>query len=37
MAYESLLQTLKNLDNTYGVSGDESAVAAVLRKEMKGL
>ena len=37
MAYESLLQTLKNLDNTYGVSGDESAVAAVLRKEMEGL
>ena len=37
MEYESLLQTLKNLDNTYGVSGDESAVAAVLRKEMEGL
>lgn len=37
MAYESLLQTLKNLDNTYGVSGDEAAVAAALRKEMEGL
>lgn len=37
MSRESILQTLMNLDNEYGVSGDETAVAAVLRKEMEGL
>lgn len=37
MAYDSLLKTLKNLDNTFGVSGDETAVAEVLCKEMEGL
>lgn len=37
MSKESLLSTLKHLDNTYGVSGDETAVAAVLRQEMEGL
>ena len=37
MVNKILLDTLSHLDNAYGVSGDETAVAAVLRKEMEGL
>ena len=34
MSNSTLLNTLIHLDNEYGVSGDEPAVAAVLRQEM---
>lgn len=37
MKENTLLNTLMNLDNAFGVSGDETDVAAVLRKEMEGL
>ena len=37
MSNSTLLNTLIHLDNEYGVSGDETAVAAVLRQEMDGL
>jgi endoglucanase len=37
MYRETLLETLKHLDGEYGVSGDETGVAAVLRQEMEGL
>ena len=37
MSNSALLNTLIHLDNEYGVSGDETAVAAVLRQEMEGL
>jgi len=37
MKNNSLLQTLYNLDNAFGVSGDEGDVAQVLKKEMEGL
>ena len=37
MENSTLLNTLMHLDNEYGVSGDETAVAAVLRQEMEGL
>lgn len=33
----SLLNTLKNLDNVFGVSGDEEMVAKAFAKEMEGL
>lgn len=33
----TLLKSLYNLDNTFGVSGDEEEVAEVLRAEMEGL
>lgn len=33
----NLLKSLFNLDNTFGVSGDEEEVAEVLRAEMEGL
>ena len=33
----SLLKSLYNLDNAFGVSGDETEVAGVLFKEMEGL
>jgi putative aminopeptidase FrvX len=37
MSRDSLLKSLINLDNAFGVSGDEEDVAEVLRKEMEGL
>ena len=37
MSDNTLFQTLYNLDNTFGVSGDEEYVAAALKKEMEGL
>ena len=37
MGENTLLKTLYNLDNAFGVSGDEENVAEVLRKEMAGL
>ena len=37
MINNKLLETLYNLDNTFGVSGNEEETAAALRKEMEGL
>ncbi len=37
MANDSLLKSIINLDNAFGVSGDEAEVAEVLKKEMEGL
>lgn len=37
MSQKDLLNTLISLDNEYGVSGDETLVAKVLKKEMEGL
>lgn len=37
MSKESLLNSLIELDGAYGVSGDETAVAEVLMREMEGL
>ncbi|SCK00995.1 Putative aminopeptidase ysdC [uncultured Eubacterium sp.] len=37
MYSETLLKTLINLDNVTGVSGDEKAVAEMMKKEMEGL
>ena len=32
-----LIRTLTKLDNAFGVSGDETDVASVMREEMEGL
>jgi len=37
MKDSSLLKSLYNLDNAFGVSGEETEVAGVLFKEMEGL
>lgn len=37
MEKNRMLETLSNLDNTFGVSGNEEETAAALRKEMEGL
>lgn len=37
MEKNSILETLYNLDNTFGVSGNEEETAEALRKEMEGL
>lgn len=37
MAHDLLAQTLFELDNAFGVSGDEEDVADVLKKQMEGL
>lgn len=37
MTYELLAQTLSELDNAFGVSGDEEDVADILKKQMEGL
>ena len=34
---ESIIKTLTNLDNAFGVPGNEEEVSAVMRKEMEGL
>lgn len=37
MENNTILKTLYNLDNTFGVSGNEEETAAALKKEMEGL